>query len=273
MLLLIAAMSLLVLSFHVRLKKPPDEREIRFMSEMSGKPSRWLGRVAPNFKAPLLDGGTYELADHVGKDVLILNFFATWCRPCREEMPELIRYQKAMAGQPVRIIAVNASEDPELVRKFVAEMKMSFPVVMADDALLRSYEVSSFPTTVVIAPDGRVQRYEQTAIMNADVTLRPAVELALTDRHNMTRATRETFLAEQGPARPAKGDPEGLTGRKLAIAKAMDCPCGCSDKVLECSCATAKKLRAKLKNTDYGAKPDAEIMTELNAEFCMKGMT
>ena len=273
--LITLAVALLVLSFHLRLKRDPDYRAISEIAEMSARSQDWMGRVSPELDLQTIDGQQFNLADHVGREVVILNFFATWCAPCRAEMPELQRYYAAHSKQPVIMVAVDAHESPELVKKFRSDMKLTFPIAIASEDVVKRFGVATLPTTIVIGPDGTVKLFELSAIANADVTLEPIVDRGVRMIASKATITKEQFIARSAAEfRPAMrgGDDKGpkLTGRALQIAQSTDCVCGCKDKVSVCKCNTATKMKEKLAKGDFGSKTDAEIKTALNAEFCMK---
>jgi cytochrome c biogenesis protein CcmG, thiol:disulfide interchange protein DsbE len=260
-----------ILAVNVAYKQRPDRNDIATMAKRQSAPARWTGRLAPDLELPTLDGGRFRLADDVGRRVIILNFFATWCGPCKAEMPELERYQRE-AGDAVRLIGVDAQEHVDLVRGFIQQMKTTFPIVVdADGAVLRRYGVEAFPTTVVIGANGRIILYEVGMVANADVSLRPIVErerAAIAAGRGITvdawRAAHAAGAAAQPP----------LT-RAERITAMMPCPCGCADKtVAACDCRTAKGIKGRLAGGGFGLDglSDAQVMEALNREFCMKGM-
>ncbi len=113
------------------------------------------GEVAPNFQTQQLDGRQVTLEDFRGKTVL-LNFWATWCGPCRVEMPDLqwaaIEYSDRLA-----VLAVNFAETPEQIIKFAEERGLRLNFVIDQEAQIQAlYDVTAYPTTYVIAPDGTV---------------------------------------------------------------------------------------------------------------------
>ncbi len=112
---------------------------------------------APAFTLPTLAGGTMSLADHQGK-VVLLNFWATWCRPCREEMPSLQQLWKAFHSEPFVILAVAADRgSKKVVADFVSKLDLDFPVLLdSDGSVRRRYEVYGLPMTYLIAKDGRI---------------------------------------------------------------------------------------------------------------------
>ena len=71
-----------------------------------------IGKPAPEFTLPLLDGGIFELAAHRGKEIVLLDFWATWCGPCRAAMPVLVDVAKEYADKGVRYYAIDLREEP-----------------------------------------------------------------------------------------------------------------------------------------------------------------
>jgi cytochrome c biogenesis protein CcmG, thiol:disulfide interchange protein DsbE len=284
--LLLAAVGLAaMIAVNVAYKEGPDQAVIARMTRTQAAPSRWMGRLAPDLTLPTLDGRPYRLADDVGKRVVVLNFFATWCGPCRAEMPELERYQRR-AGDSVRLVGVDAQESPDLVRGFIAQMKTTFPIVIdVDGSVLKRYGVDSFPTTVVIGANGQIVLYEIGMIANADVSLRDIVarehRIIASGQGIPTERYRTALLRQQPtpspatqPAATSTSTPTPtLSGRAAAIAAAMPCPCGCDDqKVAACTCRTARAIKTRLAAGGFFGKTDAAVMEALNREFCMKGM-
>ncbi len=111
--------------------------------------------LAPDFVLPKLDGGTVQLSDLRGQWVLV-NFWATWCAPCREEMPYLAQLESKYAGN-FTVLAVNMREPPAIIAPFVAELGLDLPILLQpDDATLLAYDVRGLPISVLIDPDGMV---------------------------------------------------------------------------------------------------------------------
>jgi len=110
-----------------------------------------------DFQLTSLDGDALNLADHRGR-VVIVDFWATWCGPCRMVMPHLQKIHETYADQDVRVIALSVDRaGPATVKAFIAKNKYTFPVAMADANLVRAYGgVPSIPTTFIIAPDGSI---------------------------------------------------------------------------------------------------------------------
>lgn len=94
--------------------------------------------------------------DYRGK-VTVMNFWASWCRPCVEEIPSLNNLRKAMAGRPFELISVNYAEDTEQITDFLKMVKVEFPVLLdTDGSESAKWNVLVFPSTFVIGPDGRI---------------------------------------------------------------------------------------------------------------------
>jgi len=115
-----------------------------------------VGSVAPDFVLKSLDGESVQLSDFEGKGVF-LNFWGTWCEPCKREMPYMERQYQYYKEQGVEIIAINVAESNLAVENFVNQHGLSFPVVLDKNMeVLNAYGVDPLPTTFLINPDGEV---------------------------------------------------------------------------------------------------------------------
>jgi peroxiredoxin len=124
-----------------------------------------IGAKAPDFEMKTLSGETVKLSSLKGKKVM-LNFWATWCPPCKAEMPEMEQFYKE-AGKDVVILAVNI--DPQLdVKGFVDKNGITFPILLdEDDHVNETYQVLSIPTTYFINSNGLIQN-KYTGAMNLE---------------------------------------------------------------------------------------------------------
>jgi thiol-disulfide isomerase/thioredoxin len=111
---------------------------------------------APDFDLQDPEGNPQRLADYKGKPV-ILNFWATWCPPCREEMPSMQRAHEAVAPEGIALVAINVGEDADTIEQFLASYPVDFPLPMdLDSKVVQSYPVKGLPTTFVLDPEGRL---------------------------------------------------------------------------------------------------------------------
>jgi len=119
-------------------------------------------KPAPATPAPALElsdlaGRTHKLADYRGKVVLV-NFWATWCEPCREEMPSIERLRASLEGRPFAVLAVNLAEPESRIRKFLDTMPLGFAVLLDRDAkVARAWQAKMLPATYVVDRDGMVR--------------------------------------------------------------------------------------------------------------------
>lgn len=117
------------------------------------------GQDAPAFSLKLLDGSTFDLAEHLGNRPVVLDFWAVWCPPCREAMPKVAAAVRDYQDKDVVILTVNQGDDPENIRSFLNDRSLDVPVALDDrGAVGRSYGVRSIPTMVFINREGKVAR-------------------------------------------------------------------------------------------------------------------
>jgi thiol-disulfide isomerase/thioredoxin len=112
--------------------------------------------TAQSFRANQISDAPINLEDYHGQ-VVMLNFWATWCPPCRAEMPTIEAVYDVYKDQGFEVLAINVSEPASLVVPFVEEHQLSFPIVMDPNReLQRQYNVNSYPTSIFISPDGEI---------------------------------------------------------------------------------------------------------------------
>lgn len=124
---------------------------------------------APNFELPDLEGSQVSLSDYKGK-VIIIDFWATWCAPCRKAIPELIELKNEYADKGVEIIGISLDTDTkDNVDPFVEKMEINYPVVYGNTRITQSFGgIQSIPTSFVIDKQGRIfSRY--TGYVNKQV--------------------------------------------------------------------------------------------------------
>lgn len=281
--LLSAVLAVIVVLFHLSAKKQPSDDENSVFNSMN-QPRKWQGRPAPDFTAEFLNGEKFTLSEQAGKKAIILNFFATWCGPCKEETPEFVRYFERRKEEPFVMIGIDADEAESTVRDFVRDYGVTYPIAIdRGGKLQRLFSVRAFPTTVFIGVDGLVHIYEVGEIRNADIAFNGLLTASVGMIKSGTGITKEAFLAlraqkgNEAQAVPGQVAPEKnesdeppLTGRGRMIAERMHCPCGCDHTITECTCKTAKDIRERLRTRDFTNESDEEVIKSLNREFCMK---
>jgi cytochrome c biogenesis protein CcmG/thiol:disulfide interchange protein DsbE len=118
--------------------------------------SQIVGQAAPDFSGTTLDGSTFRMANHRGEWVLV-NFFATWCTPCRLEDPQIQQFLDSHKGEPVEVISVAFSDDAESIRSYWIEERNTWPVLSSDTGLIAlDYGVTKVPESYMVAPSGLV---------------------------------------------------------------------------------------------------------------------
>ena len=108
---------------------------------------------APDFSLPALDGAEVRLSGLRGRTV-VLNFWATWCGPCRVEIPTFSSF--AAAHPDIAVLGVAVDGRPEALQQAAASLGITYPVLIADRPTLSAYRVSTLPMTVIVDPEGRV---------------------------------------------------------------------------------------------------------------------
>lgn len=112
---------------------------------------------APELAAQDLAGATRTLADYRGQ-VVLLNFWASWCPPCLREMPSMERLRVKMSGRPLVVVAIDSAETRAEVDAFLAKMQVGFPVLLdPDGSNTRRWKVFALPTTFLLDASGRIR--------------------------------------------------------------------------------------------------------------------
>lgn len=135
-------------------------------------------RPAPDFEAPSLNGSSFRLSAHRGS-VIILNFWATWCPPCRTEIPDLVALQRELSDRGLLVVGVSTDEEgADVVAPFAENFQINYPIVLDNGAVSEAYGgIFALPTTVVIDQSGRI-RYEIIGIFPTEA-MRPRLEALL----------------------------------------------------------------------------------------------
>jgi len=129
---------------------------LRRHSPQSGTLGTKIKALAPDFTLPQLDGKQLTLSSYRGK-VVLLDFWATWCVPCREETPHFVEMQQKYGERGLQIIGVSMDDSPDPVRTFYQQFHMSYPVVMGTPAIGEAYGgVLGLPIAFLIDRSGRI---------------------------------------------------------------------------------------------------------------------
>ena len=116
----------------------------------------WSG-ATPALELSDMRGATHRLADYRGKVVLV-NFWATWCVPCRDEMPSIERLRSSLDSQRFAVLAVNLAEPESRIQKFLDAVPLGFPVLLDRDArIARAWQAKMLPATYIVGPDGSIR--------------------------------------------------------------------------------------------------------------------
>ena len=113
---------------------------------------------APDFELTDLEGNVHRLSDYLGQGV-VLNFWGTWCEPCKREFPAIERQYKSFEEQGVHVLAVNIAQSNLEVKNYVKNMGMTFPVAIdKTKSVMNAYNVTVLPATILINADGKIEK-------------------------------------------------------------------------------------------------------------------
>jgi len=152
------------------------------------QPHVLVGQEAPNLRLNTLDGGRFDLAEHEGKNIVLLDFWATWCSPCRVSMPLIAEAVTDYEEKGVVFHTVNMGDSPEEIRRFLGSVNLDVPVALdpAMEAAVK-YSVEFIPQTVLIDKEGRVQAVHVGAPYNPDKRLRRELDWLLAGKSLVER--------------------------------------------------------------------------------------
>jgi thiol-disulfide isomerase/thioredoxin len=232
-------------------KQSDEPRVIRFAKDPA---------PTPPFLVSDLNGHTVSTAQFHGKVVLV-NFWATWCPPCREEIPGLIALQNKYKDR-LQVIGVSVDEDvaPSYVKEFADKHGINYPVVMGTEIAKEYGGVPALPTSFVVNTEGRVVQKHVGLLEPAEIEneVRALLDLPVSAKIETFADTGQIFLKNAERATELPGvDMKGLTPeQKTAVLKRLNsesCTCGCNLTIAQCrindsSCAISTKLAADIVN-------------------------
>jgi thiol-disulfide isomerase/thioredoxin len=216
---------------------------------------------APPISLTDISGKKLDLADYKGK-VVVLDFWATWCGPCRIEIPGLIELQDKYAKEGFSVIGISLDDEPGPVVEFYKEFRMNYPVAVGNQRIAELYGgIFGLPTTFLIGRDGRIYA-KHTGTPSPSVIedeVQQLLAMSATDENmsfkaGMTAGTSTKI--ELGDPAAIDSEIPGLNLTKLTATQKealkkqlgeMKCPCGCNLAVLKCrqvdrSCSISLKL-------------------------------
>lgn len=154
--LMMIGMGLIGIAIMFLLLKTQPTTSTTASSDFSAVPVK-VDLASPKLDLATLDGVPVSLTDYKGKVVLV-NLWATWCPPCREEMPTLEKFYQKYKANGFELVAINQEESKEVVQPFVKEFSLSFPVWLDPDYLAqREFNTANLPSSYVIDRNGRVR--------------------------------------------------------------------------------------------------------------------
>jgi thiol-disulfide isomerase/thioredoxin len=213
---------------------------------------------APEFKLTGLDGKTVSLAGARGK-VVLLNFWATWCGPCRTEVPDLVELQTKYKDRLQVIGLVIDDTDEEAIRNFAKKFSINYPIALAtSDMSFRFGGVPALPTSFIIDPQGRVVQ-KHIGLRDPvlyETEIRALLGLPINARVETFEDTGAVFLKHADRASVLPGvDLTSLTPEQKTVAlhrmNAETCTCGCKYTLAQCriydsACPVSKERTAKI---------------------------
>jgi len=154
-----------------------------------------IGCEAPTFSLPSIEENYISLRDYCGeklrkpwknkiKHVVVLSFFATWCEPCKKEIPYLEKLQNEFAGQPVKFFLVDVGEEREKISKFIKESNIKIPIILDRyQKMAEKYDALTLPRLFVLDQNGKIQR-KQKGFSNPEdfeIEMRELINILLTN--------------------------------------------------------------------------------------------
>jgi thiol-disulfide isomerase/thioredoxin len=226
-----------------------DQRVIRFIRDPD---------AAPEFEVKGVDGKTVSLAQARGK-VVLLNFWATWCGPCRMEVPDLVQLQTKYKDRLQVIGLVIDDEDEAAVRNFAKRYSINYPIAMATNEMRFLFGgVPALPTSFIIDAEGRVVQ-KHIGLRDPvlyETEIRALLGLPINARVETFEDTGEVFLKHANRANELPGvDMSGLSAAQKTVAlhrmNEETCTCGCKFTLAQCriydsACHTSRERTGKI---------------------------
>ncbi len=196
--------------------------------------------MAPGFSLTDLNGKKLDLADYRGK-VVLLDFWATWCGPCRIEIPGFVEMQDRYVSEGFSVIGIDMDDSPSAVPEFFKEFRMNYPVAMGDVRISQLYGgVYGLPTAFIIGRDGRIYAKHEGAFPVAvfDREVQQLLAVKGTDvpagfNQRIELGDPDEINSEVPGINLTKLSAEQKEGYKKQLEKGL-CTCGCNRNLLDC---------------------------------------
>jgi peroxiredoxin len=217
--------------------------------------------MAPEFSLTDLNGRQLNLADYKGK-VVLLDFWATWCGPCRIEIPGFVQLQERYRAQGLAVIGISMDDGPKPVREFYREFRMNYPVAMGDQKVSELFGgIFGLPTTFLIGRDGRIYSKHigatDVSVFEEEIKELLAVEAGQeVAEFKPAAGARPSGKIEVGNPAEVNSEVPGVDLSELTAAQvvafrnhleALQCDCGCGLNLLKCrlddrTCGVSRQL-------------------------------
>ncbi len=175
-------------------------------SEASAKPAQFqlkdaVGQPTPEFSLKDANGQTVHLADYKGK-VVLLDFWATWCGPCKVEIPWFIDFEKQFKDQGFAVLGVSMDEDGwSVIKPYVADRKMNYRVLLGDDKVSNAYGgLDALPTTLLISREGKIASVHEGVSMGKEEFKNAIAQLLDAPRASASAGPRGALALLAGPS-------------------------------------------------------------------------
>jgi len=160
----------------------------QFLSQIVAEaPHPLTGKPAPDTSAKLLDGSKVTLADYEGNTIVVLDFWASWCPPCRASLPVFQKVAADYKDKNVVFIAVNQGEDVDTIKRYLERTGLEFTVMLdTDGAIGNNFKVEGIPQTVIIGKEGIVQAVHEGFSRDSETQLRSELDTLLSGKSLVT---------------------------------------------------------------------------------------
>jgi thiol-disulfide isomerase/thioredoxin len=227
---------------------------------------------APTFSLRSLSGHKLDLADYRGK-VVLLDFWATWCGPCRQEIPEFVRLQQRLGYQGFQVVGVSVDKSSTAVRQFFEQYGMNYPVAMCDSKTRQLYNgLTAIPTTLLIGRDGRI--YAKVVGAPADLGgLEARIRMLLEageQTHKVESAARASSPSPPVSTPSPAAQPVSEMGTAAPVERKINEALADADKASENPKIASAASRPKSEAAPDLSDPSAERVQQIIQEFAAK---